>query len=331
MRSDELLTRLRLNATLEDSAVDYPDSVLLAELNDSMSTTFEAMVVKARAGFWLDTVDVTVTSPQPKYRIPPRSCVQGLEKIEISTAGSAYSRLPEVSEAHAETYTSPASALGAPQKFVVRGDQVVLLPNPDASGWLLRFYFYRRPSRLVTQQSSTLNGGTSRGKVLGVNTTLRTITVDAIPFDMEAVSGGVVTPAAIVSGVSLIDVVHPNGWHECAIINQLQTYTGTTLTLTGTDDMSEIAVGDYVRAAEQTDWAMIPSDFHRCLADTTAVKVLAQRNMADKAADFAQAVSADIQRFQDILEPRVKSGALTIKAPLYAIRGRPRWYWPGFP
>lgn len=324
---------MRLNCTLEDSAADYPDSVLLGELNDSGMSTFEAMIVKARAGYWLDTLDVAVTATQPKYRVPPRSCVGGFEKIEIGIPNNAFVPLAEVSEAHASYYASPPSAVGTPMKFVMRGDQAVLLPPPDATAYTLRMYFYRRPSRLVTQQSSTLNGGTDRGRIItgGINTVARTVTVNALPFDMEAVSAGVITPAVITSANQRIDIVHPYGWHELAMMDMTQTIAGLVITLGGTDDMSEIQVGDYVRVAEQTDWPNLPDDFHRALVDTTTVKVLAERNMAEKASDFAQAVSADIQRFQDILEPRVKTGALTIKAPLPGIRGRPRGYWPGFP
>lgn len=332
MRSDECLQRLRLNATLEDSATDYPDSILLAELNDSLSTTFEQMIVAAKAGYWVHQSFVTVTSPQPKYRIPSRACVQGLLTVDLGVGSNPfYSRLHEVSEAHAAMFEATPTTLSTPGAFVVRGDQVVLLPNPNTTTYTLRMTFFRRPSRLVAQQSSTLNSGTSRGKVLSIDTTARQAVVDAIPFDMEAVSGGAVVPSAIVSGVSLVDVVHPNGWHELAAMDLAQTYSGTTITFGGTDDLSEIAIGDFVRAREQTDWPQLPSDFHRCLVDVTTVKVLAQRNMTDKASDFAQSVSADIQRFADILEPRVKSSALTIKAPLPGIRGRPRAYWPGFP
>jgi hypothetical protein len=327
-----MLQRVRLNTTLEDSAVDYPDAILLAELNDSLSTTFEQMIVAAKAGYWVRQSFVTVTSPQPKYRIPSRACLQGLLTVDIGVGTNpVYCPLHEVSEEHAVQFESNATSLSTPQAFVVRGDQVVLLPNPDASVYTLRMTYFRRPSRLQTQQSTTLNGGTSRGKILAFNPTTRVATVDAIPFDMEAVSGGVITPTPIVSGTTLVDIVHPNGWHELAAMDLSQTWSSTTITFGGTDDLSEVAVGDFVRAREQTDWPQLPSDFHRCLADVTTVKVLAQRNMSDKASDFAQSVSADIQRFQDILLPRVKSSALTIRAPLPGIRGRPRAYWPGFP
>lgn len=331
MRSDDCLARLRLNTGIEDSAIDYPDSVMLNELNDAGMSTFEAMIVKAKAGFWVDTLDFTVTTPQPKYRIPPRACGQVLVKCEVTIPGNAMSMLPEVSESHASLYTTPPSQVGPPRMFVIRGDQVVLLPNPDST-YTLRMYFWRRPSRLVTQQSSTLNGGTDRGRITSIaGIASRQVVVNALPFDMEAVSGGVITPAAITTAQQLVDIVHPNGWHECAAINLTQSFGGTTITLGGTDDLSEIAVGDYVRVAEQTDWPMLPDDFHRALVDVTTVKILAQRKDHDKAADFADSVSADIARFLDLMQPRVRESALTIKAPLPQIRGRPRGNWPGFP
>lgn len=326
MRSDELAARVRLNCTLEDGAPDYPDAIVLNELNDSLKSTFSRMIVAARAGYWAQQYDVTVVTPQPKYRIPQRAVGGSLEKVMLGVGSPpVFNRLQEVSEAHAAQFEQVASVLGQPVAYVVRGDQVVLLPNPDATAYTLRMHYYVRPSRLVTQQSVAVTGFTERGRVTAVNVAARTITVNVVPFDMEAINLGVVTPTAITSANQLIDVVHPNGWYELALVGAAQTLAGSVFTVGGTDDMNEIAVGDYVRAAEQTDWPCLPEDFHRALADTASVKILAERDFPDKAGSFAQAVTADIGRMQDLLLPRVKSEALTIKAPLPMLRGRTRW------
>lgn len=332
MRSDELIASVRLSSTTEDTHQDYPDAVMLRELNDALWQTFEDPIVIKRAGYWLSPFDQTVVSGQSKYRIPERACVGGLEMIELGySSPPRFWRLPEVSQAASDAYELAANSLGMPRKFVMRGDQAVLLPTPDATPLVLRMWYYRRPSRLVAQQSSTMNGGTIRGTVTAVNTVARTITVDVVPQDMERVVAGVVTPTAITSGSNLIDVVHPYGWFELALVGATQTLAGSVFTIAGTADMSEIRVGDFVRAAEQTDWPALPTDFHRCLCDVAAVKVLGERNLMDKASGLASGVSADLARLVNILQPRVKSESLVLCAPLPGIRGRPMWTWPTFP
>jgi hypothetical protein len=307
---------VRLNATLEDTAADYTDTILLNELNDSLMATFSRMVVAARAGYWLKSIDNTVTSPQPKIPLPGRAISGALEGLQIGVGASPFfMTMAEIPNAHSDPWEAPSNQLGRPTKFVMRGDQAVLLPNPDSGVYTIRMWYYLRPSRLVQQQSSTLNSGVIRGNVTAVNTGARTITVGVVPFDQEAVAAGVITPSAITSANQKIDVVHPFGWHELALVGATQTLAGSVFTVGGTADMSEIQVGDYVRAAEQTDWPCIPDEFHRAVADVATVKILAERNMADKAKDFAQSVSADIQRFQDLLLPRVKAESIRIRAP----------------
>lgn len=324
MRSDEILQRVRLNATLEDTAADYPDAILLGELNDSLFSTFSRMVVAARAGYWLKSIDMTVTSPNPKVALPGRAISGALEGLQIGTGSPPYfTRLAEVTQAHADSYELASTTLGQPGKFVMRGDQAVLLPSPDATAYTIRMWYYLRPSRLVQQQSSTLNAGVIRGLITARNVSARTITVNAVPFDQELVAAGVITPGAITSANQRIDVVHPYGWHELALVGATQTLAGSVFTVGGTDDMNEIQVGDYVRAAEQTDWPCIPDEFHRAVADVATVKILAERNMAQKAGDFASSVSADIARFQDLLLPRVKSESIVLRAP--RMGGRFAW------
>jgi hypothetical protein len=332
MRSDEALAMVRLNSTTEDTHPDYSDSVLLRMLKDALWQTFEDPIVVKRAGYWLSPFDQTVVSGQAKYRVTERACVGGLEMVELgSGTPPRFLRIPEVSQAASDDYELASGSLGYPRKFVMRGDQVVLLPTPDATALTVRQWYYRRPSRLVQQQSSTMNGGVIRGTVTAVSVGARTIQVDVVPQDMERVVAGVVTPTAITSGSNRIDVVHPYGWFDLALVGATQTLAATTFTVGGTDDMSEIRVGDFVRAAEQTDWPALPEDFHECLCGVTAVKVMGQRNILDKAAGFASSTSADLARLINILQPRVKSESLVMCAPLPGIRGCPAWYGPSFP
>lgn len=321
MRSDEIATKIRREAFIGDVAQfpDYTDTVLWSECNDAVHGVFEGPVVSSRQGYWLKQFFYTTTGGKAKYRIPARSVVGGLEIVEIADASGRFYRLGEVNEQQAQEYELASGQVGPPQVFCIRGDQVVLLPTPDLlAGYTLRLSYYLRPSRLVQQQSSTIGGGTVRGTVTGVNTATRQITVDVVPFDQE-----LAVPAAITSGLQKIDVVHGDGWHEIALVGATQTLSGLVFTVGGTDDLSEIILGtDYVRAQQQTDWPQLPTDFHPTLCGIVAVKLLMQLKLADKAATLAQAVNADIGRFADLMQPRVKNEPPLIKADLPVLRRR---------
>jgi hypothetical protein len=320
MRSDELDATVRLNVTLEDTSVDYPKARVLIEMNDALTTKFQRSVLDAKANYWIQPYVTTTVSGQAKIRIPPRAI--GLSKIEIGTGSPPdYQRLHEVSEGHADDFEKPSNQLGTPSAWVARGDQVQLLPVADSTLYSIRIWYYIRPSKLVTSQSSTLVGAgdaVDRGRITAVNTVARTVTVNALPFDQL-----LGTPAAITSAVQKIDIVHPDGWHELALVGATQTISGLVFTIGGTDDLDEVLVGDYVRVAEQTDWPALPDDFHRCLADVTSVKILMQQSNAQKAAGFATDVSADLQRFSELIGKRTLEEPRTIKP--YAPMLRRRW------
>lgn len=283
------------------------------ELDDKLNSVFGDIVIKARNGYWAKSLVTTTTIGRARYRIPHRAAVGGLEKVEVAdNAGGVFYRLREVPESEAQCYAGPISGNpGQPIVYTIEGDQIVMMPTPSAVV-PLRFTYYIRPSKLVPQQSSTAGGGTVRGLITAVNAATRTISLDVLPFDQT-----LSPPAAITSNLQQIDVVHPNGWHELALVSAPQTITGLgpfTITVGGTADMSDIEVGDFVRAADQTDWPCLPDDYHRSLADVSAVKIMIEQSRPTEHVESN--VGADLTRFRSLLLPRVKAEPKTIPVSL---------------
>lgn len=307
MRSDELIAAARYSAFIGDGGAftEWSDARVLIELNDKLQTAFEDIVVKARAGFWLHEFIYTTIANDSDYRIPPRSVVGGLEKVEIASAsGQPYTKLSEIPVSESQDYRSSQTggSASSPYVFCVNGDVVDVIPTPPA-GYLLKLTYYIRPSRLQTSQSSTQGGAfVDRGRITAVNVAARTVTVNVLPWDYS-----LSTPAQIVSAQQTVDVVHPDGWHELSYVGATQTISGVDITFTDAQDMTDIQVGDYVRVADQTDWPCLPDDFHRCLADTVAIKILIMLSLKDKAALLTENVGNDINRFRSLLLPRVKA------------------------
>lgn len=304
MNTLELETAARESAAIGDAAQyqDYTQARMLRELTDKLRTTFEDPVTKSRSGYWLHEKTFTATIGKNRYRIPARAVVGGLESIAITatTSGGVFYEIDQIPVNDMQVYEGQTGRQGQPIVYAVIGDQIELIPTPSTA-ISIKFTYYIRPSQLVPQQSSTI-GGTVRGQVTLVNTTTRAVTVNALPFDQN-----LAVPAAITSAVQQIDIVHPDGWHELSLVGATQTIAGLIFTVGGTDDMTDIEVGDFVRVADQTDWPCLPDDFHRSLCDVAAVKILLELHLSEKAASIAESVGNDIARFKSLLYPRVKS------------------------
>ena len=320
MRSEELEVATRQAAFIGDAAAypAYTQAVIFNQLNDKLAKVFEDIVVKARAGYWLHEYVFTANGTQARFRIPPRAVVGGLEKVEIAAAisGQPFSKLTEIPQSSIQDYEGVAP--GYPYVYTVQGDQVELVPAPT-SGMAVRLTYYIRPSRLYASQSDP--NGTQRGKITAINTSTRVVTVNALPFDQS-----LTVPAAITSGSQTVDIVHPDGWHELSLVGATQTISGLNITLGGSDSLTDVQVGDYVRVADQTDWPCLPDDFHGCLADVAAIKILYELNMLDKAQALEVSTGNDLARFRSLLLPRVKAD--TKQIPIFRrsrAAGYPGW------
>ena len=299
-----MIAMVRMSAFLPDAHPDYTDAQIRKEMTQTLHTVFGDIITSARAGFWRDELITTSTAGRAFYRIPARALAGGLETIEIAngTAG-VWTHLTEVSAARARELSGPSGSptQGVPSYYMVDGDQIQLIPVPDNASYRLKQRYYRRPGRMVDEQT--------RGLISSVNTTTRQIVVNVIPFDQE-----IATPVAITSASQNIDVIHPTGWHEVALTSAQQTFSGTTITVGGTTDMSKVEVGDYVRVAEQSEWPMLPDESYRTLADATAVEILTSMGAGQKGAQIAQKMGADLTRLRRMMQPRVKDSPPIIRS-----------------
>lgn len=300
---------------------------LLKELNGCMTQNFERPVVNARSGYWLRSTTVTVTQGRASYRVPDRAAAGGLERVEIARdATSEFVSLEEESGTDAPKWSGAPSTIGIPRRFELRGSQLTLLPAPDSSSYVLRFWFCVRPSQLVRPQSPTFTETSSvdsavplRGRINTVSNASgnKYVLVDSSkPYDMLKA-----TPTEV-SLFQRVDIIHPGGWYEPVLVDVAHS-SGGSLRFNFADDvdLSLVEVGDYVRVADQTDWPCIPADFHRLLADLASMTVLVQLHLIEKARAFGEKSSGDMDRFRDLLQPRVQNQARSIPFPDHVLGG----------
>lgn len=319
----ELCQQIIANGFLPDFHPNYSILApfqLIRELRGAMTQNIQRPVINARKGYWLYPTLISTVAGQTLYPIPHRASFGGLDRIEIAASSTdAFFPLDERPGRQALTWELPSGQYGTPQCYELRGNDIALIPTPDSANYVLRVYYAVRPNKLVQCQSPTLTGITTyldslvtdRGRITSVaNIASRQVTVNVIPKRIEQT-----TPAEIVSGTDYVDVIRPNGWFMPVLVQAPQTFSGTVVTFGGSDPVSHLQVGDYLRAADETDWPCVPADFHRLIADLATITVLVQLGHLDKARVFGEKCAGDMDRFRDLLEPRVKDQAQSIDFP----------------
>lgn len=301
MRSEQLEARARQAAFIGEAAnyTEFTQAKLFDALNDVLVTRFSEVILTARTGYWLKKYVYTATAGQARFAIPPRSLLGGLEKVEVSiNSGTTYYALEQIPASKIQDYqTTPAT--GNPWVYWIEGDVVEVVPAANV-GMLVRLSYYIRPSLLVAAQSDP--NGTVRGRITAISTTARTVTVNTVPLDQSLTS-----PVAITSGLQSIDIVHPDGWHELALVGATQTLAGTVFTVGGTDPLTDVRIGDFVRVAEQTDWPPLSDEFHPTVAEQAAIEILTDLHLLEKARALELKTGLAMAKLKSKLVPRVKS------------------------
>jgi hypothetical protein len=323
VRSDELLDRLREKAMIGDVTTwpDWDDKRLLHILSERHMALMSEEIVTTRSGYGIKTSLVTCTPGLARYAVPDRAVGGALETLWIKLPGST-EPMELTREEVRDGFFFEQSSQGTPSRYIVQDGVVELYPTPDAA-YTLVWKWYLRPSQIVQSQSSTLGGdAVDRGRITVAPNVSRQLTVNALPFDQS-----LGTPAAISSGVQRVDIVRPTGTFPALVWSQTQTISGLVLTLGGTDPLTDVRAGDYVRVEDQTDWPMsLPAEFQAMLAYRAAMEVLGSTGRAPDAAVVGQSVAADLARFRQTVRPQVKAQPKAIPlSPMYARGSAPWW------
>lgn len=322
LNQTQLIARIRRSAFLSDGDVNYPDDVILQDMNDVMTQLYARAVIAADQAHWQLTDYTPLIANQRSYRLPARAVMGTTMRQQITAVGNVdWWPVHDLSEADALRYeynSYSSSPIDAPTRKIVRGENWWLLPPANVTGgYVMRTHYMVRPSRIAVAQFIP----TSSGLITAINTSTRVITI-ASSISNCGESGSRSVP----NSAETIDIIRPGGWFKVQWSGAATGVNTTSITLSSdasglseANDLSDIAVGDFVRIADQTDWPAIPADFHRSLADATASKILTARGMADRASELSQAyVVPDLERFGDLLRPRDASSAFVFVAPEFA-------------
>lgn len=307
MRANEIVDDIQQIAQLSVDDVDYTATAILREVTQAQIEKFARPLHNLRMGYWLQRVVQACTVNQAFYRMPHRSVVHGLSKLEFSSDGLSWSELSILTDSQSTDYDSTSSGGGQPGHFSLVSDGVFLYPPPNTSGWYLRFSYLVRPPTLVPDVTG--------GRVVTVTPLALQVQVDSIPAGLGTVTGA--------------DIQHTNGSFEYAGVSlSISGIGGVIVTFAAGTDLSRVVVGDVLRIPEQSDYPMLPVELHRAICDYSASTILASKGDFDKAKIFAGKGETGITSFVDMATPRVKDRPYVFKTRNTFLRKRVgSWGW----
>lgn len=287
--TSDLLTRIRLDARLDDADPDYTDSILLMLADDALRTRFSEVVQNLRQGHWVAQTSFSVVAGTRDYRLPARALGDAVVDVQLLDAQGVPERL--AGPVQMDELEAWATESGTPPRAFAVVDQVIrLLPTPTVSGThTLAVRYQLRRSQLVASSASAritaINTGTGEltcATVPGTySTSARVDLVQAEPgFASLAVD---LTPSAVVTGAS------------------------GTITIGAANVPSDLAVGDYVTLRWQTPVVQLPEELHPALANAVAADVLSQIGDSEGAAQRSALAESQIESARKLLVPRVKT------------------------
>lgn len=249
--------KLRTLAPTSQSTFTTDDLTTIA--NEELCLKLVKDIFTAREDFFLTTKDIDLVASVDRVTIPKRSIGGTFKSLWYMENGLIKHRIKRGDEEDLERY---AGATGVPEKFLIEGDEVVLLPAPAASTGTVRFRYYARPNLLIATSSCA--------KITNISSVggTTTFTVDT---DLTA-------DLSIGSKVDFLSAQSPYLlWADDVTITAISS-TQIQVTTTEIDNAAgtvEPQVDDYICPTGYANIPMIPYELHPVLAQMMGIRMLA--------------------------------------------------------
>lgn len=228
-------------------------------------------LLAAREEFLIYSESLAVTAGNASVRVPYRAVNGEIRHLWFEDGSGNRTRLWAQAIEDMENYS--ATATGSPSGFYMMGNQIVLLPTPNANGSLIVAYPFR-PNQLV--DSSTTQS-------------------------ITGIAGNVITvpniPTNFVSG-ALYDIIDHTSGNGIVYYDLVGTVSGSTLTFPTA--VPKAAVGNYVALANQSPVPMLPEEGHGLLLESTVMRLEMIRGNTARVKNSA-AIIADSRKAWDML------------------------------
>lgn len=312
------ISQVRALGQFPDADEDITDSFILTQAYNGLIERYTQPVITLRNGSWLQKYSFLTSNGVSVYRIPSRSSVQGLEKLEIAVnmqqqADNPYRLLNVLTNIQSTDYQG-LNRSTEPRAFTYVGDCVQLFPTPSNSGWRCNMWYYLRPSTLSTTAKSTI-------------ITNMTGPTGADTYTITATAHGL-------GASGYCDLQHSTG--NCEVIVPQLAFTrvdanSVTVELT-VDQAAQVVLNETVlNEADTTKYIQLPQELCNSLVSYVGAVCLAEKGDTEKAQVFSQKCETAIRNIVDVAIPRSKGQPSVFKTRNTYLRRRVgRWGWGGW-
>lgn len=279
----QLIEAIKRRSFMPVGATTFSDTELLSIADEELKTTIISSILAIREEFFVFKQDFSITQSQAEYAIPARAIGMKVREVRIVDAAGNSKDLPLIPLEKVNSH-----AVGNPEAFYLKNNQVCLYPSPASTSNTLRVYYFLRPGELIATTDAAV--------ISAIDTNTNTVSVGTIP-------------SAWVTG-DIFDFVKKDGAHEYVDIEY------TSATVSGTDIIfsslpSTLRVGDYICLAGYSPLVQLPPDYQPILAQAVAVQILENMNQAG-AEKQAKRLAQMLDTAQKMINDRIEGEPETI-------------------
>lgn len=300
--AEDLITSLKLRSMAPMSQNTFTTAYFLQILNEEMKSKLIPLIQGIRENYFLTYKRTTIEANRYRYPLPERAIGNALKDLcFVDNSGNRARRV-----ARTDAHLLPASTISSSnvEHVLLFGDELFLVPTPNAAIGSLEQWFYSRPNDLVSTSSCA--------KITAVSSVggTTTFTVDT---DLTA-------SLSVGSKVDFLSSKSPFLlWSEDATITAI---TATTIAVATSEVSNEISsveplVNDYICPAKSANIPMFPEELHPILAQMGAVRVLKSLGDANKTAMAKAELDELAAAAKMVLANRIESSVM----PVYNPRG----------
>lgn len=295
---DDLLSSVKSRTLAPTGQPTWTDSQIIDILNEEMYLHIVPMIQKVREDYFLRVKRQALTASKDNYRLPQRALGNTLKDLfYVDDNGNKY----PMARTKVRDIEADGSVTGLPQRYIIQGDEIILVPTPTSVSGNMDIYYPRRPNKLVA---------TSRvAKITAISDVAGTCTF-TVDTDLSS----------ILSSGDLVDVisVKSSPYMEWAEDVSIDTITSSTIAVSTSsvvdDDGSTVLpqVNDYICVAGETNVPMMPEEFHPIVAQSAAVYILEALGDIQKYQVAQQRLAGMTKAAMDLITNRVESSVRKI-------------------
>lgn len=280
--TSDLLTSIRIKAFLPPTGGAWSTDDLLRVASEAMDEVIVPAIMSCNEEYFVTQTDVALTANQQGYRVPSQAIggkLRDVTYIDASGVGTSMNRIPlELIDSYAQA--GSAYPQGWAPAFAVQRNQILVAPTPATTQGTMRLRYFRRPGRLVATSSA---------------------------FALTGVAGTVVSGAVPASFTTALtyDFIQQASQFDWLYTDQSISALSPGVSITTSTALTGLTNGDWVAIAGESPVPQIPVEFHQCLAQAAAVKILEALAYLDKMQAAQAKLDASIRAAQMLITPRV--------------------------